>query len=160
MKRYAQDYVSSCVICEERKYPKRKKQLRVISYLFGERVSEDCCIYLCILVVSEYFTKFCKICPLQDMEAETVTGCPLELHFDQSRQFEIQLFMRCANCAMCKLLQIIENTGNYIPPTVIQDASEPNYQKNAIKVHFSAPHRLRQVYRCRWNSFSLLQYSP
>lgn len=93
MKRYAQDYVSSCVICEEMKNPTRKKQSCVISYLCGERLSEDCCRYLCILVVSEYFTKFFKICPLQDMEAETVAetiskgwvkryGCPLELHSD------------------------------------------------------------------------------
>lgn len=123
MKRYAKDYVSSCHICKERKTQTRKKRSYMKTYQSSQRLQRIAADiagpfpksengYLYILVVSDYFTKFCEICPLRGMETETVAetlfkgwikryGCPLELHCNQGRQFKSQLFQE-----MCKLLQI------------------------------------------------------
>ncbi|CAG2198644.1 unnamed protein product [Mytilus edulis] len=62
------------------------------------------------LVIEDNFTKFIEIFP--NMEAKTVAemmlkgwikryGCPLELHSDQGRQYESQLFQ-----SICKFLEI------------------------------------------------------
>lgn len=74
LKRYAQDYVSSCDICEESKNPTRKKRSYMKTYLSGDRfqrIAADIAGpfpksengYLYILVVADYFTKFCEIIP-------------------------------------------------------------------------------------------------
>lgn len=114
MRRYVQDYVSSCDICEERKNPSRRKRAYMKRYLAGEKFeriaiditgpfpkSENGHLY--ILVVADYFSKFMQIFPLPNLEAETVAevifkgwikryGCPGEIHTDQGSQFE------CVKC--------------------------------------------------------------
>lgn len=123
MRRYVQDYVSSCDICEERKNPSRRKRAYMKRYLAGEKFeriaiditgpfpkSENGHLY--ILVVADYFSKFMEIFPLPNIEVETVAevifkgwikryGCPGEIHTDQGSQFESRLFRE-----MCKVLQI------------------------------------------------------
>lgn len=123
MRRYVQDYVSSCGICEERKNPSRRKKAYMKRYLAGETFgriaiditgpfpkSENGNIY--ILVVADYFTKFMEIFPIQNIEADTIAdvifkgwikryGCPGEIHTGQGSQFESRLFRE-----MCKVLQI------------------------------------------------------
>ena len=65
-----------------------------------------------VLVVSDYFTKWTECYPMPNMEAVTVAkllveqlftrfGVPEQIHSDQGRQFESNLFAE-----MCKLLQI------------------------------------------------------
>ncbi|CAG2186283.1 unnamed protein product [Mytilus edulis] len=117
------DYVKSCDICEEKKDPKYTKRHELKSYITGgrfERIGTDIAgpfpisnngnMY--IVVIEDYFTKFIEIFPIPNMEAKTVAevmlkgwikryGCPLELHSDQGRQYESQLFQ-----SICKFLEI------------------------------------------------------
>ncbi|PIK58186.1 hypothetical protein BSL78_04910 [Apostichopus japonicus] len=65
-----------------------------------------------VVVIADYFTKWTEAFAIADMEAETVArvlveeficrfGVPEELHTDQGRQFESELFQH-----MCRLLDI------------------------------------------------------
>ncbi|PIK38531.1 hypothetical protein BSL78_24624 [Apostichopus japonicus] len=65
-----------------------------------------------VLIVSDYFTKWTEAYAMANMEAETVAtllveeficrfGVPEELHTDQGRQFESELFQH-----MCRMLDI------------------------------------------------------
>ena len=133
LRRYVQDYISSCDICEERKNPTRKKRSYMKTHVSGvkfERIGVDIAGpfpkstngYVYILVLSDYFTKFMEIFPLRNIEAQTVAetmfrgwikryGCPQEIHSDQGAQFESQLFLE-----MCKFLQINKTrTTSYHP---------------------------------------------
>ena len=122
-RRYVNDYVSSCDICEERKNPTRKRRAYMKTHLSGvkfERIAVDIAGpfpkslngFVYILVIADYFTKFTEIFPIRDIEAKTVAdtmfrgwikryGCPQEIHSDQGRQFESQLFQE-----LCELLEI------------------------------------------------------
>ena len=117
------DYVKSCDICEEKKDPRFSKRHQLKSYIAGgrfERIGTDIAgpfpisnngnVY--VLVIEDYFTKLTEIFPIPNMEAKTVAdvmlkgwikryGCPLELHSDQGRQYESQLFQ-----SVCKFLEI------------------------------------------------------
>lgn len=133
LRRYVQNYIASCDICEERKNPHRKKRSFIKSYLSGvkfERIGVDIAGpfpksvngFTYIIVISDYFTKFTEIFPLRNIDAETVAetlfkgwikryGCPQEIHSDQGAQFESQLFRE-----MCKVLQINKTrTTSYHP---------------------------------------------
>ena len=66
----------------------------------------------CLLVVGDYFTRWIEAYAIPDQQAETVArrlvhdfiarfGVPLELHSDQGRNFESQLFQE-----ICSLLEI------------------------------------------------------
>ena len=123
MRQFVQDYVSCCDICDERKNPTRRKRSKLKSYGSGEpfeRIAMDITGpfpksengYVYILVVSDYFSKFTEVYPLQNMESETIAnvlfkgwikryGCPGSIHSDQGRQFESHLFK-----GLCRLLQI------------------------------------------------------
>ena len=65
-----------------------------------------------ILVVSDYFTKWVEIFPVPDQTAVTCAeiilnevisrfGCPFELHSDQGRNYESQIFAE-----LCRLLEV------------------------------------------------------
>lgn len=117
------DYVSRCDICGEKKNPPFKKRHELQSYLVGEpfqRVATDIAGPFptsnngnrYILVVGDYFTKLTEMYAIRDTQAETIAdvifrawvkrfGCPAELHSDQGRQYESQLFQE-----LCKLLDI------------------------------------------------------
>lgn len=65
-----------------------------------------------ILEVGDYFTKFTEAYPVENITAETVAdvmfrawikryGCPVEVHSDQGKQYESNLFLE-----LCRMLQI------------------------------------------------------
>ncbi len=64
-----------------------------------------------ILVVADYFSKWCEAYPVPKIDAQEIAkvcgklishyGAPLELHKDQGKNFESNLFLE-----MCKLLKI------------------------------------------------------
>ena len=116
-------YVSGCEICQKGKEPipsKRTPMQMARSEYPMERIAVDIMGELqetgrgnkYVLVVSDYFTKWTECYPLPNMEAATVAkllveqlftrfGVPEQIHSDQGRQFESNLFAE-----MCKLLQI------------------------------------------------------
>lgn len=65
-----------------------------------------------ILVITDYFTKLAEAYPRVDQEASTIAdflidfichfGLPLQIHSDQGRQFQTNLFRE-----MCKILGIV-----------------------------------------------------
>ena len=112
-----------CTRCARRKSPPRKRRAPLQQYQVGapmERVALDLVEPLpesdkgnkWILVVGEYFTKWMEAYPLPDSTSETVAGAfvknfvcrfgvPRELHSDQGRNFEANIFTE-----MCKVLGI------------------------------------------------------
>ncbi len=116
-------FVSSCARCNISKKPNRRPRAALGGYHAGmpmERVHVDILgpfrpsrqgnVY--ILMIIDQFTKWLECIPIPDQTAETVAkavvddfiarmGCPLEIHTDQGRQFEGNLFL-----AVCQLLQI------------------------------------------------------
>ena len=119
----AKIYVSGCEICQKGKEPIPSKRAPMQVARSGypmERIAVDIMGELpetergnkYVLVVSDYFTKWTECYPMPNMEAVTVAkllveqlftrfGVPEQIHSDQGRQFESNLFAE-----MCKLLQI------------------------------------------------------
>jgi len=117
------DYCRSCVTCQRRKsHPKRPShplqqdaigepmQKITLDLLGFDHATERGNRYL--LVVVDSLTKWVEAVPLQDERAETVAqalvehivcrlGFPAQLHSDQGRQFEAEIFQH-----MCELLGI------------------------------------------------------
>jgi uncharacterized C2H2 Zn-finger protein len=118
-----QTWCAQCDMCAARKGPTRKIKAPLTTYVVGlpmERVAVDMLGPLpvsdsgnkYILIAMDYFTKWPEAYPLPNQEAETVAkvlvdqfvcrfGAPAELHSDQGRNFESQVFAE-----MCKLLGI------------------------------------------------------
>ena len=116
-------FLAACVTCARRKTPLQKTRSPLQQYVVGEpleRVALDIIGPLTettagnryILVITDYFTKFTEAIPLPNQEALTVTnalvkefvcryGIPSELHSDQGRQFESEVFK-----GMCAMLGI------------------------------------------------------
>ena len=112
-----------CTRCAQRKSPPRKRRAPLQQYQVGapmERVALDLVGPLpesdrgnkWILVIGEYFTKWMEAYPLPDSTSATVAkafvekfvcrfGVPRELHSDQGRNFEADIFTE-----MCKVLGI------------------------------------------------------
>ena len=116
-------YVSGCEIRQKGKEPIPSKRAPMQVARCGypmERIAVDIMGELpetergnkYVLVVSDYFTKWPECYPMPNMEAVTVAkllveqlftrfGVPEQIHSDQGRQYESNLFAE-----MCKLLQI------------------------------------------------------
>lgn len=107
-------YVNQCEIYEECKNPMSKKRHLLKSNVVGapfERIATDIAGPFrtskkgnrYILVVGDYFTKLTELYAMPDMKAETVAdiifsawikryGCPIEIHSNQARQYESEVF--------------------------------------------------------------------
>jgi predicted aspartyl protease len=116
-------FVRHCTACAKRKNPTRKRRAKVKQYRVGaplERIAIDVLGPLPqtdggnvnILVVGDYFTRWMEAYPIPDQKATTVAqklvdeficrfGVPMELHSDQGRNFESQVFSE-----MCQILGI------------------------------------------------------
>ena len=104
-----------CELCQARQNPHRKYKSKMKQYIVGgtmERVAMDILGPLpetyslgnkYVLVVTDYFTRWVEAYPLPNQEAWTVArsfvkeficryGVPLQVHTDQGRQFESNLF--------------------------------------------------------------------
>ena len=138
-------YVSGCEICQKGKEPIPSKRAPMQVARSGypmERIAVDIMGELpetergnkYVLVVSDYFTKWTECYPMPNMEAVTVAkllveqlftrfGVPEQIHSDQGRQFESNLFAE-----MCKLLQIDKTrTTPYHPQS---DGMVERFNKN------------------------------
>ena len=125
--------VNQCEICEERKNPTIKKRHLLKPYVVGapfEKIATDIAGPFpttnkgnrYILVVGDYFTKLTELYAMPNMKAETVAdiifrawikryGCPIEIHSDQGRQYESDVFKK-----MCQLLEINKTrTTSFLP---------------------------------------------
>ena len=126
-------YVNQCEICEERKNPTIKKRHLLKYFVVGapfEKIETDIAGPFpttkqgnrYILVVGDYFTKLTELYAMPNMKAETVAdiifrawikryGCPIEIHSDQGRQYESDVFKK-----MCQLLEINKTrTTSFLP---------------------------------------------
>ena len=121
--RAVENYVASCVKCQQRKMPVKKTkaalqtvpvggpfEMLAMDFLGPLPTTEQGNKY--ILVVADYFTKWTEAFPLQDQTAKTTAetlvnevimrfGMPIVLHSDQGRNFESALVRE-----VCKLLGI------------------------------------------------------
>ena len=116
-----QSWCKSCDVCAAKKGPSKRQRAPMAQYNVGapmERIALDILGPLplsdkgnkYLLVLSDYFTRWPEAYPLPNQEASTVAevlvkefisrfGVPKEIHSDQGRNFESELFQ-----GMCKLL--------------------------------------------------------
>ena len=126
-------FCETCPACQRRKGPYRKAKAGMKNYLVGgplERIAIDLLGPLpktwsgnkYIMVVTDYFTRWAESYPMPNMEAETVCkhlvnnfisryGVPKQIHTDQGRQFESELFQN-----LCKLLKIDKTRSTSFHP--------------------------------------------
>ena len=116
-------HIKHCAVCSANRNPQRRLKPVIQDYRVGapmDRIGIDILGPLpishqgntCLLVVGDYFTRWIEAYAIPDQQAETVArrlvhdfiarfGVPLELHSDQGRNFESQLFQE-----ICSLLEI------------------------------------------------------
>jgi len=114
MKDYIQDYCRQCDRCFARKPKRQKNKAPLGSYLVGEpmqRIAIDILGPLpltksgnrFILVITDMFTEWTEAIVIPNQDSQTVTkvfvenvvckfGTPLQLHSDQGRNFESDIF--------------------------------------------------------------------
>jgi Integrase zinc binding domain/Integrase core domain len=118
-----EEWCASCGVCRSCKGPQTRSRGKMMQYHVGspfERVAVDVMGPLpltqqgnrYVLVVADYFSKWTEAYPLPSQDAATVTstlvhewicrfGVPRELHSDQGRNFEAEVFQE-----MCRALGI------------------------------------------------------
>lgn len=121
--RDVEKWCTKCKICITKRGSRNKGKSKLRQYLSGEplqRVALDILGPLpltprgnkYILVIGDYFSKWTEAIPIPNQESTTTAkglveqfickfGIPDELHSDQGRQFEAEVFQQ-----MCRLLQI------------------------------------------------------
>ena len=126
-------HILECPVCDANKHPHRPLRAALGDFRVGapmDRVGIDIMGPLpisekgntCILVVADYFTRWMEAYPLPDQQAETVArtfvnqfisrfGIPLELHSDQGRNFESELFQH-----VCQILEITKTRSTPYRP--------------------------------------------
>ena len=127
-------HIRSCQVCAVSKGAYRKFRAALADFRVGapmDRVAVDIMGPLpeslrgnrYILVVVDYFTRWVEAFPLPDQKARTVAhkvvcdficrfGTPLELHTDQGRTFESDLFQE-----VCKLLEVTKTRSTPYHPS-------------------------------------------
>ena len=118
-------HIQECPVCDVNKHPHRPLRAALNDYRVGapmDRVAIDIMGPLPIsqsgnsylLVLGDYFTRWMEAYPIPDQQAETVArklvnefisrfGVPLEIHSDQGRNFESELFQHvCSELGITK----------------------------------------------------------
>lgn len=126
-------HIKKCKICNREKTAPRKKMAPLMDYRVGnplDRIGIDIMGPLPVtksrnrylLVIGDYFTRWMEAYPMPQQNAENVAeklvhefisrfGVPLEIHSDQGRNFQSQLFAQ-----VCKLLDVAKTrTTPYHP---------------------------------------------
>ena len=126
-------WIKTCEVCQKRKCPHAWPRAPLQTFLSGmpnERVAMDIVDHLqaskagnvCVLTVTDHFTKYVKAIPLSNQTAETVAsafftewvapfGAPQSLHTDQGTNFTSDLIAE-----LCELLDIYKTrTTPYHP---------------------------------------------
>ena len=133
MKETVRDWVRNCNKCGARKRPVKHAKGELKDYRVGapmDRVAIDVLgpfpqterLNKYILVVGDYFTRYIAAYAIPDQTASTLAntlvyeffsiyGCPLDLHSDQGRAMESQLFQE-----MCKLYGIHKTCSSPFHP--------------------------------------------
>ena len=126
-------YVRKCATCGARKHPNRKPKAGMKEFRVGAPM-DRVCVDVCgpfpmsykenkyILVVGDCFTRWIEAYAMPDQTAKTIAeqlatrffprfGFPLEIHTDQGRSFESDLFQE-----LCRILEIHKSrTSPYNP---------------------------------------------
>ena len=126
-------WIKTCEVCQKRKCPHAWPRAPLQTFLSGmpnERVAMDIVDHLqasragnvCVLTITDHFTKYVKTVPLSNQTAETVAsafftewvapfGAPQSLHTDQGTNFTSDLIAE-----LCELLDIYKTrTTPYHP---------------------------------------------
>ena len=153
---HIKNYVATCGACNRNKKPNRHAKVPLTSYQAGapmERVHLDFLGPLpktsqgneYVLMMVDQFTKWVECVPLPSQTAEVTAhaavqefftrfGCPFQIHTDQGRNFESQLFK-----AVCELLQIHKSrTTAYRPSANGQVERFNRTLMNAVRCFVSA----------------------
>ena len=127
-------HIHTCSVCSANRQPYRRYKASLCKYQVGapmDRIAIDIMGPLpvssrgnkYILVIGDYFTRWVEAFALPDQQAETVArtlvtefvaryGAPLELHSDQARNFESDLFKE-----VCNLLDITKTRSTPYHPS-------------------------------------------
>ena len=132
-RQFVEEWCRKCDKCASRKGPTKRRKGPMKQFNVGaplERVAVDVMGPLptstsgnkYILILGDYFTKWVEAYPLENQQAETVAGVivkefvsrfgvPFQLHSDQGRNFEAELFQK-----MCELLGIEKTRTTALHP--------------------------------------------
>ena len=131
MRQDVQTFIHKCSVCVANQKPKKKAKAALMDYRVGhptDRLGLDFLGPLpvtsrgntCILVIADYFTRWIEAYALPNQTAEVTAqtlvnefisryGCNLEIHTDQGRNFESDIFKE-----LCHLLEITKTRATHI----------------------------------------------